>query len=97
MAELENITDNILNGLLDSAAGRAQDYILKLAMLIEIGKTEQYFESTEESVQIASLLVINFFLPCFTSIRDQLFEDVKRNIIEKMLKIFRNKNGTCTK
>jgi hypothetical protein len=97
VAELENITDNISDGLLDSAAGRAQDYILKLAMLIEIGKTEQSFEITEESVQLASLLVINFFLPCFTSIRDLLFEDVKHNMIEKMLKIFRNKNGTCTK
>jgi|GEM_PF-1529892 hypothetical protein len=97
VTELENITDNISDGLLDSAAGRAQDYILKLAMLIEIEKTEQSFEITEESVQLASLLVINFFLPCFASIRDLLFEDVKHNIIEKMLKIFRNKNGTCTK
>jgi hypothetical protein len=96
-AELENITDNILDGLLDSAAGRAQDYILKLAMLIEIGKLKPSFEITQESIELASLLVINFFLPCFTSIRDLLFEDVKHNMIEKMLKIFRNKNGVCTK
>jgi len=96
-AELENITDNILDGLLDSAAGRAQDYILKLAMLIEIGYLKPSFEITQESIELASLLVINFFLPCFTSIRDLLYEDVKHNMIEKMLKIFRNKNGVCTK
>ena len=35
-AELENITDDILDGLLDSAAGRAQDYILKLVPLQKI-------------------------------------------------------------
>lgn len=96
-SELENITDNILDGLLDSAAGRAQDYILKLAILIEIGKLKPSFEITQESIELASLLVINFFLPCFTSIRDLLYEDVKHNMIEKMLKIFRNKNGVCTK
>ena len=96
-AELEAITDSILDGLLDSAAGRAQDYILKLAMLIEIGKSTPSFEITEDSIELASLLVINFFLPCFTTIRDLLYEDVKHNLIEKMLKIFRNKNGVCTK
>jgi hypothetical protein len=31
------------------------------------------------------------------NIRDLLSEDIKRNLIEKMLKIFRNKNGTCTR
>jgi hypothetical protein len=97
VCELEDITDNISDGLLDSAAGRAQDYILKIAMLIEIGKKEPSFEISQESIELASLLVINFFLPCFTSIRDLLCEDVKHNIIEKMLKIFRNKNGVCTK
>jgi hypothetical protein len=95
--ELETVTDHILDGLLDSAAGRAQDYILKLAMLIEIGKKEPSFEITQESIELASLLVINFFLPCFTTIRDLLYEDVKHNLIEKMLKIFRNKNGVCTR
>ncbi|HEY5536650.1 MAG TPA: hypothetical protein VIL99_17170 [Ignavibacteria bacterium] len=59
---------------------------------------KNYFcNGTQESIELASLLVINFFLPCFTSIRDLLYEDVKHNMIEKMLKIFRNKNGVCTK
>jgi len=96
-AELEDKTEELKDGLLDSAAGRAQDYILKLAMLIEIGYSEPKYEISKESIELASLLVIKFFLPCFMNIRDLLSEDIKRNLIEKVLKIFRSKNGTCTR
>jgi len=94
---LENAGDDLSCDHVNSAIGRAQDNILKLAMLLEIGKSTPSKEITAESLSIAALLVIDFYLPSFMQIMDRILSDEKTNKIEKAIAVIRGMNGTCTR
>lgn len=95
--ELEDEAEKKQDESLDSAVARIEDNILKVAMLIEIGKKEPSHEITEESIAIASLLALDFFLPSFMQIMDRLLSDVKTNKIEKAMSVIRKMGGHCTR
>ncbi len=96
-AELEDEGEKIQNESIDSAIARAEDHILKISMLIEIGKNEPSYTVTGDSVSIASLLILDFFLPSFTQVMDRLLSDIKSNKIEKAISVIRRMGGTCTR
>lgn len=97
IAELEDVGATIGNDHIDSAIGRAQEHILKIAMLLEVGKSNPSHEITLESINIASLMVIDFFIPSFVQTVDRIMSDIKTNKIEKAIKVIRGMGGNCTR
>jgi hypothetical protein len=96
-AELEDEGEKRQNESLDSAIARAEDNILKISMLLEIGKKEPSHEITKDSISIASLLVLDFFLPSFSQVMDRILSDIKTNKIEKAISVIRKMGGTCNR
>jgi len=94
--KLEAKAEEINNGIYDSAVGRAQAHILKIAMLIEIGKPEMSLTLTSESILIAAKIVSEYFLPNLMDLIDRLQEDVKYNKIEKITSVLRRLGGLAT-
>ena len=95
--ELEDETERLQNEQLDSAVARAEDNILKIAMLIEAGKSWNSTVITEESIIIASVLTLDFFLPSFMQTMDRVLSDIKANKIEKAMSVIRRMGGNCTR
>lgn len=93
---LENKADEMNNDILNSAIGRSQIHILKIAMLFEIGKKDISFEVKLDSIKIASELVIGYFLPSLMDLIDRLQEDVKFNQIEKITSVLRKLGGVAS-
>ncbi|UGV41486.1 hypothetical protein J7W08_04125 [Methanococcoides orientis] len=75
--------------------GRASDYVLKISMLIEIGKKPISYTITKGSIEVAINLVGTYFLPSCIYVIERLEEDEKFNQIEKVLKKLRDKGGSC--
>jgi len=78
-----------------AAWGRNVEHILKLCMLIEIGKNKPSFTITLETMTEACRLAREYFLPMCIEIIERLQEDEKLNKIEKVLGILRRKERTC--
>lgn len=95
VANLETTIDKIGDSMLNSALGRYQIYILKLAMLIEIGKPEPSFTIHEDSMDLAISLVINYFLPSYQDVVERLEEDIKFNQVEKVISTLRKLGNTA--
>ncbi len=93
---LENSADEKNNDILNSAIGRSQIHILKIAMLIELGKSETSHEIKLDSIKIACEMVIGYFLPSLMDIIDRLQEDVKFNQIEKIITVLRKLGGVAS-
>jgi hypothetical protein len=93
MAALENAAEASNNDMLNAAIGRGQAHILKIAMLIELGKAVPSTVLTAESIKIASDMVINYFIPTAMQVIDRLQEDIRTNNIEKITSILRQKGG----
>lgn len=81
--------------MLSSAVGRSQIHILKLAMLLELGKKEISTTITKESIEIASNAVIKYFVPTLLDVIDRLQEDVRNNQVEKVISVLRRLGGTA--
>jgi hypothetical protein len=94
-ANLETTIDNIGDSMLNSALGRYTVYILKLAMLIEIGKPEPSFTIHNDSMNLAISLVVDYFLPSYQDIIERLEEDVKFNQVEKVISTLRKLGNTA--
>lgn len=94
--ELESKAEPQNNDILNSIIGRSQIHIIKIAMLIELGKPEMSTTVTKESVEIASDMVVNFFIPSILEIIERIQEDIKNNKIEKIKSILRRLGGTAT-
>lgn len=90
---LEEQADKIDNSILSSVVGRSQIHILKLAMLIELGKPQISTTITKESIEIAAKAVIEYFIPTIMNIIEQLQEDAKNNQIEKVILVLRRNGG----
>jgi hypothetical protein len=94
-ADLEDEADKLNDGLLSSAVGRSEIHILKIAMLIELGKYEISFTITKESIETAARMVINYFLPTLIYIRDEMQEDIKNNQVERVTAVLKRLGGTA--
>lgn len=92
-SEMEESADKTDNSMLQSAVGRSSMHILKLAMLIELGKPEISTTITKESIAIATHAVLNYFIPTLLDIIDRLQEDIKNNMIERVTAVLRRSGG----
>lgn len=92
-SKIEEAADKLDDDILSSAVGRSQIHILKLAMLIELGKERLSNIITKESIAIAANAVISYFLPSLMDIVSQMQEDTKTNMIEKVLSVIRRRGG----
>jgi len=93
--QLEDIIDSLGNRMLNSALGRYQIYILKLAMLIELGKSKPSFTIHKDSMDLAIALIVDYFLPSYEDVVGRLQEDVKYNQIEKVISTLRRLGNTA--
>lgn len=92
-SQMEEAADLKDNGVLSSAVGRSQIHILKIAMLIELGKEQISTTITKESIAIAANAVISYFLPTLMGVVEQMQEDTKSNMVEKVLYVLRRHGG----
>lgn len=90
---IEEAADKADNAVLSSAVGRGQIHILKLAMLLELGKTPINTTITNESIDAAARMVTHYFLPTLIDVFDRLQEDVKLNMVERVLSVIRRAGG----
>jgi hypothetical protein len=95
--ELEDKAESNNNDMLNTAIGRGQAHILKIAMLLELGKKELSTTIGIESVKIATDMVINYFLPSMMGVIDRLQEDIKNNQIEKIISVLRRLGGIASR
>jgi hypothetical protein len=93
MEQLEKAAEASNNDMLNAAIGRGQAHILKIAMLIELGKAVPSTVITAESIKIAAGMVVNYFIPTIMQVIDRLQEDIRTNNIEKITSILRQKGG----
>ena len=93
--QLETDADRIGNDMLSSAVGRSETHILKLAMLLELGKEPISTIITQDSILTAATAVRDYFLPTIMSVIDRLQDDVKNNLIEKIISVLRKHGGCC--
>lgn len=94
--ELEDKVDELNNDMLNSALGRGQAHILKIAMLLELGKKEISTTITIKSIEIAAQMITEYFIPSMMDMIDRLQEDVKINKIEKIISVLRRLGGVAT-
>ena len=62
----------------------ANQYILKIAALIELGKSTVSKNICLDSIQIASSMVLDYFLPTLCDVYNLLTVDPKNNKIDKI-------------
>ena len=79
--------------LLGAAWSRYQIYILKMAALIELGKSTVSKNICLESIQIASSMVLDYFLPTLCDVYNLLTVDPKNNKIDKITEALKEFKG----
>lgn len=94
--QVENIITETNDNNISSAWGRNCDHILKLCMLIEIGKETPSFNISLETMKEACRITTGYFLPVCIETLQRLQEDTKNNKIEKVRSILIRNNGTCS-
>lgn len=92
-SNMEEEADKLDNSVLSSAVGRSQMHILKLAMLIELGKKQMSNTITKDSIDIAAKAVLSYFLPVLLDVVNRMQEDTKNNMIEKVISVLRKNGG----
>ena len=92
-SKIEEASDKADNSILSSAVGRSQIHILKLAMLIELGKDPISNTITKESLAISANAVVTYFIPTLMDVVDMMQEDVKNNMVEKVIYVIRRQGG----
>lgn len=91
--EQNNYCDDENNEILNSVVGRAQVHIIKIAMLLEIGKSTPNLTITIESMTEAARMVNEYFIPSAMELIEQLQEDIKFNKIEKIKSVLQKLGG----
>jgi len=79
--------------LLGAAWSRYQIYILKIAALIELGKSTVSKNICLDSIQIASSMVLDYFLPTLCDVYNLLTVDPKNNKIDKITEALKEFKG----
>ncbi len=90
---LEEVCEDQDNEMLNAAIGRNQIHILKIAMLLELGKKEPSFCITVDSIKTAFHMVVSFFLPSLFDVINRLQMDIKSNQVERVIASLRNLGG----
>ncbi|OPY17694.1 MAG: hypothetical protein A4E23_01444 [Methanomethylovorans sp. PtaU1.Bin073] len=93
LRKLEDICESQDNEMLNAAIGRNQLHILKIAMLLELGKAEPSFCITQDSIKIAFHMVTSFFLPSLLDVINRLQTDIKNNQIVRVIAALQNSGG----
>jgi hypothetical protein len=93
-SKIEDAADKTDNSILSSVVGRSQIHILKIAMLIELGKDSISTTITKESLAIAANAVVTYFIPTIMDVVDLVQEDTKNNMVEKVIYVIRKQGGT---
>ncbi len=93
--DLEEKVEESNNDILNSVIGRSEIHILKIAMLLELGKAESSTVIDINSIEIAAKMVTEFFIPSIMDLISQLQEDLKNNKIEKLTVILRRLGGNA--
>ena len=91
--ELERAADEQNNDILNSVIGRSGVHIIKIAMLLEIGKNQISDTITLETMTEAAQMVTRYFIPSIMDLIEQLQEDVKNNKIERIKAVLRRLGG----
>jgi predicted transcriptional regulator len=94
-AKVEGIIAEKNDNNLSSAWGRNCDHILKLCMLIEIGKNDISFTISLETMKEACRITSDYFLPLCIETIERLQDDVRNNKVEKVRGLLARNNGTC--
>ena len=92
-SKIEEEADKLDSSIFSSAVGRSQIHILKLAMLIELGKEKISNTITKESIEIAASAVMSYFIPVLMDVVNRMQEDTKTNMIEKVISVLRRNGG----
>lgn len=93
MFKLEDEIAEMDNDILSTAFQRAQVHVLKIAMLLEFGKSAPSYVIQMDTMKASIELVIEYFLPTYMDIVDRLQEDIKTNQIEKVIHTIRRLGG----
>ncbi len=98
--ETGNKIDDMNNSMLNTAFGRSQEHILKIAMLLEIGKPLKQ-DSNEinhvidiDTMKISCEMVINYFLPTMLDTVNNLQNASNRNNIDRIIQTLRRLGGS---
>ncbi len=91
--DLEIQAEQANNEMFAATVGRSQTHILKIAMLLEIGKFELSHTVTLESIKAASEMIIGYFIPTIMNLMNRVAEDAKNNKIEKVITVLRRLGG----
>jgi len=94
--ELETKAEESNNDILNSVVGRSEIHILKIAMLLELGKKELSTTIHEDTIEQATRMVTEFFIPSIMDLITRLQEDIRNNKIEKIKAILRRLGGTAS-
>jgi Uncharacterized conserved protein len=92
-SKIEDDADKADNSILSSAVGRSQIHILKLAMLLELGKEQISTTITKESLAVSANAIVTYFIPTLMDVVDLMQEDIKSNMIEKVVYVIRRRGG----
>ena len=96
MSYIEERIDKESNEMFKSAMSRSEIHVLKIAMLLEIGKKPLNTTITMESITAACDLVFGFFLPCEFELISMIGEEDKFNKISKIEKNLRRFGRTAS-
>jgi hypothetical protein len=81
--------------LMGSAWGRYAPYILKLAALIEIGKTPISLKIGLDSIVLAASMITDYFLPTLCDVYGLLTTDAKNNKIDLLISELKKMDGVA--
>lgn len=93
---LEDRAESSSNDFVGAAIGRNQGHILKLAMLIELGKHEPSMNIGIDSMAAACKMVVDYFLPEMLDMIERLQDDIKMYQVEKVSTTLIKKGGVMT-
>ena len=83
------------NEIMGSAWSRYGPYILKIAALLEIGKSTVSTRITRESIIKAASMVTDYFMPTLCDVYGLLTTDVKNNRIDLIISELKKSNGVA--
>jgi len=94
--DIETNALNNMDKIALSILGRLEIYVIKLAMLIELGKPNFTPEITEDTVKTSCRWITDYFLPVARRISMEVEWNESKNMQEKILGILKNNNGEMT-
>jgi len=92
---LEDRADESGNGMIGSVIGRSEIHILKIAMLLEIGKAELSTTIGIDMMKVACDMVTQYFVPCIMDVMDEVDAWDAFSIVQNVVGKLRQLGGTA--